>query len=150
MSAGAFIGHVAQAVGVNVQTVRYYERLGLLPRPERTAAGYRIYAPETTARLRFIKRAQALGFSLEEIREILRVEYEGRSPCECVQRLLEEKLERVEREMAALRRFRRELRKTLARSQKLPRLPHSASAICPIIEIQPSPHKKKRKGGEKR
>lgn len=149
MSEVALIGKVARAAGVNVQTVRYYERLGLLPRPGRTAAGYRLYTPEATARLRFIKRAQALGFSLGEVKEILRLRYEGRSPCECVRGLLEQKLAQVEREMAALTRFRQELGHTLKRSQKLARLPHSASAICPIIENQPSNHRK-RKEREKR
>lgn len=149
MSQGTFIGQLARAAGINVQTVRYYERLGLLPRPQRTAAGYRVYPSETTFRLRFIKQAQALGFSLEEVKEILRLKYDGRSPCECVRGLLEGKLKRVEREMATLVSFRRELRKTLARSKRLPHLPHSASAICPIIQIQPST-RNKRKGGESR
>ncbi|MFQ5723780.1 MAG: heavy metal-responsive transcriptional regulator [Terriglobia bacterium] len=137
MRNGTFIGRVAQAAGVNVQTVRFYERVGLLPRPARTPSGYRLYPPETPDRLQFIKQAQALGFSLEEIKEILRLKYGGRSPCDCVRGLLEEKLRRVEQEMGALQRFRQELRRVLARSQRLPRLPHRASAICPIIQIQP-------------
>lgn len=149
MGKAAFIGQVAESADVQVQTIRYYERLGLIPPPQRSDSGYRLYSPEATARLRFIKQAQALGFSLDEVKEILRLKYGSRSPCECVRRLLGEKLARVDREMAALRRFRRELRKTLARSQRRPRLPHAASAICPIIQIQPSP-RKKRKGGEKR
>jgi len=136
MGNGARIGQVARAAGVNVQTVRYYERAGLLPRPPRTPSGYRIYSPEAGARLRFIKQAQAVGFSLEEVREILRLKYNGRSPCECVRGKLEEKLVRVEREMEMLRRFRSELRRTLARARKLPHLSHRASAICPIIEIR--------------
>ncbi|MDA2914784.1 MerR family DNA-binding protein, partial [Acidobacteriia bacterium AH_259_A11_L15] len=93
--------------------------------------------------LRFIKQAQALGFSLEEIKEILRLKYGGRSPCDCVRGLLEEKLRRVEQEMAALQRFRQELKRVLARSRTLPRLPHRASAICPIIQIQPIASAKK-------
>jgi len=137
---------VARTAGVSVQTVRYYERAGLLPRPPRTPSGYRIYSPEAAARLRFIKQAQAVGFSLEEVREILRLKYNGRSPCECVRGMLEEKLVRVEREMETLRRFRNELRQTLGRARKLPHLPHSASAICPIIEIQST----KKPRGEKR
>jgi len=148
MGNGARIGQVARAAGVNVQTVRYYERAGLLPRAARTPSGYRVYGPETAARLRFIKHAQALGFSLEEVREILRLRYDGRSPCECVRGKLEEKLERVEREMAALRRFRQELHRTLARARQLPHLPHRASAICPIIESRAT--KRTNAGGERR
>lgn len=142
----ARIGQLARTAGVSVQTVRYYERAGLLPRPPRTPSGYRVYSPEASVRLRFIKQAQAVGFSLEEVREILRLKYNGRSPCECVRGMLEEKLERVEREMAALRRFRRELGRTLARARKLPHLSHRASTICPIIEIGTA----KKLGGDKR
>ena len=150
MSEGALIGQAARAAGVGVQTLRYYERLRLLPRPQRTAAGYRVYAPEAIARLRFIKRAQAVGFSLEEIKEILRLKYEGRSPCECVRGWLRQKLERVEQEVRELARFRRELRATLRRSEKLARLPHRASAICPIIETLPARQNQNSRGGEKR
>lgn len=149
MSHTAFIGQVARTVGLNVQTVRYYERLGLLPAAPRRESGYRVYPPETAERLRFIRQAQAAGFRLDEIKEILRLKYSGQSPCNCVRGLLEQKLEQVEREMAELAAFRRELRKTLKRSEKLPRLPHTASAICPIIETLPSRQHKKRRGGEK-
>lgn len=64
-------GEVAERVGVSLHTVRYYEERGLLPEPPRTPAGYRQYGPEHVAHLRFIKRAQELGFTLEEIRELL-------------------------------------------------------------------------------
>ena len=137
MSGHLFIGKVAGTAGVGVQTVRYYERLGLLPPADRMASGYRVYRAEAVERLRFIRQAQAVGFRLEEIREILRIKYAGRSPCDCVRGLLERKLEQVERQMVELARFRRELRQTLKKSQALPRLPHSASVICPIIQTQP-------------
>lgn len=65
------IGRVAREGGVNLETIRYYEREGLLPKPPRTTAGYRMFPKDTTRRLRFIKRAQELGFSLKEIRELL-------------------------------------------------------------------------------
>lgn len=67
------IGTVAAEAGVNVQTLRYYERRGLLPRPARTAAGYRDFAPDTAQQVRFIKRAQELGFTLKEVQELLRL-----------------------------------------------------------------------------
>ena len=149
MSTTAFIGQVARRAGVSVHTVRYYEHLGLLPQVQRTTSGYRVYSPETFERLRFIRKAQALGFRLDEIKEILRLKYAAQSPCNCVRGLLRRKLEQVEREMAELVRFRRQLREILKRSQKLPRLPHSASAICPIIQSRPL-QKTKKKGGEKR
>src|SRR3972149_1456098 len=79
-----FIGQLAQLVGVGVDTVRFYERAGLLQRPERTAAGYRLYAPEALARLRFIRKAQALGFTLDEIKRILSLRGQGAATCRCV------------------------------------------------------------------
>lgn len=133
-----FIGQVAKGAGVSVQAVRYYERLGLLPTTNRTPAGYRIYGPESVDRLRFIRQAQGLGFSLDEIKEILRLRYEGQSPCDCVRNLLKKRLETIEHEIRQLVRFRHDLRKTLERSKRLPRLPHRASAICPLIQIETS------------
>ena len=65
------IGHLAKESGVNLETVRYYERRGLLPKPPRNASGYRLFPAEATRRLRFIQRAKELGFSLKEIRELL-------------------------------------------------------------------------------
>lgn len=146
MKETTFIGQTAKAVGVSVQAVRYYERLGMLPAAHRTPAGYRVYGPETFDRLRFIKQAQALGFSLDEIREILRLRYEGRSPCECVRKLLQKRLETIEHQIRQLVRFRHDLRKTLERSKRLPHLPHTASAICPLIQIGPSGREAREKG----
>lgn len=75
-----------------------------------------------------------MGFRLEEIREILRIKYAGQSPCNCVRDMLQQKLKDVEEQLAALASFRRQLRRSLERARTLPRLPHRASAICPLIE----------------
>ncbi|MFQ5927032.1 MAG: heavy metal-responsive transcriptional regulator [Terriglobia bacterium] len=139
-----FVGKVAAAAGISVQTVRYYERLGLLPPTQRRPSGYRVYPREIVDRLRFIRQAQALGFRLEEIREILRMKYAGQAPCDCVRDLLQRKLKQVEEQMAALARFRRQLRRTLQRARTLPRLPHRASVICPIIQSRPSSERKRK------
>jgi DNA-binding transcriptional MerR regulator len=147
MSTQLFIGKVAKAAGVSVQAVRYYERLGLLPPSQRTESGYRVYPPEISERLRFIRQAQAVGLRLEEIREILRIKYVGKSPCNCVRVMLEKKLKKLEEQLAALANFREQLRRTLHRARNLPRLPHRASAICPLIEDMPAV---RQKGGEKR
>ncbi|HKZ52465.1 MAG TPA: heavy metal-responsive transcriptional regulator [Candidatus Acidoferrales bacterium] len=149
MKDGTRIGELARAAGSTVQTIRYYERLGLLPSPARSASGYRLYTREALERLRFIRQAQAARFRLEEIKEILRLRYAGRSPCDCVRKMLEQRLEEVERELADLARFRRVLRRVLNRSQQLPRLPHSASAICPLIETIPSTGRKAKGGKNK-
>lgn len=146
MTDRTFIGKVAAMAGVSVQTVRYYERLGLLPAAHRTESGYRVYSPRAVEPLRFIGQAQAAGFRLDEIREILRLKYAGQSPCDCVRGLLERKLEQVERQMIELGRFRRELRQTMKKSQALPRLPHSASVICPIIQIHPRSERTGKRG----
>ena len=75
------IGEVAAQAAVNIQTLRYYERLGLLPEPERRASGYRSYEPQTVRRVRFIKRAQDLGFTLGEIRELLAMRERAATAC---------------------------------------------------------------------
>ena len=150
MKETAFIGRVAKAAGVSVQAVRFYERLGLLPAAQRTVAGYRVYGPDSVDRLQFVKQAQELGFSLDEIREILRLRYEGRSPCECVSKLLQQKLEKIEHDISQLVRFRRDLRKTLERSKKLPHLPHTASSICPLIQIESRQGGQEPKKGKRR
>jgi MerR family copper efflux transcriptional regulator len=145
-----FIGRVARMAGVSVQAVRFYEQLGLLPATQRTPGGYRIYGPESVDRLQFVKQAQELGFSLDEIREILRLKYEGRSPCACVSNLLQKKLEKIEHDIRQLVRFRRELRKTLERSKQLPHLPHKASSICPLIQVESRQSGKEEKRGKRR
>jgi len=71
------IGHVALAAGVNVETVRYYLRRGLVSLPPKRARGFRYYTPETASRVRFIKRAQALGMSLKEVQRLLRLDAKG-------------------------------------------------------------------------
>src|SRR5260370_33053502 len=141
MEEKAFIGQVARTAGVSVQEAGFYEQLGPMPTDQRTPAGYRVYGPDSVERVRFVKQAQELGFSLDEIREILRLRYEGRSPCACVSKLLQQKLEKIEHDIKQLVRFRRDLRRTLWRSYKLHRVPHTASSICPLIQIE------SRKGG---
>jgi DNA-binding transcriptional MerR regulator len=73
------VGAVAKAAGVGVQTLHYYERLGLLPKPERSAGNYRLYSSEAVRRVRFIKKAQAVGLTLEETKQIL--DLEGSRAC---------------------------------------------------------------------
>lgn len=79
------IGEVAAQAAVNVQTLRFYERLGLVPKPIRSPSGYRIYEPQTVRRVRFIKRAQDLGFTLGEISELLAMRERAATACEQVE-----------------------------------------------------------------
>jgi DNA-binding transcriptional MerR regulator len=107
------IGQLGQATDTKVETIRYYEKIGLLPAPRRTAGNYRSYAAEHLQRLGFIRRARELGFAIEEVRELLELAAHGERPCEDVDRVVASHLEATERKIEALMRLRRELRHTL-------------------------------------
>lgn len=152
MGQGIYIGQIAEGAGLTPQAIRFYEKLGLIDSPERTTTGYRVYSPQTRERVRFIKRAQALGFSLDEIREILRLKHGRQSPCDCVREMLTRKLVALREQMAEMERMRREIESSLRASRRLSRLPHEASLICPLIQIQTSARARnsRKKGGERR
>ncbi len=107
------IGQLGQATDTKVETIRYYEKIGLLPAPRRTTGNYRSYAVEHLQRLGFIRRARELGFAIEEVRELLKLAAHGDRPCEEVDLLVVRHLEATERKIEALMRLRRELRHTL-------------------------------------
>ena len=108
------IGEVAEATGISVEALRFYERRGLLGRPARTASGYRAYDEAVLERLAFIKRAQAIGFSLDEIAEILEMRGQGQAPCVEVREAARRKLAELDVRLRELRRYRSELARTLA------------------------------------
>ena len=105
---------LANEGGVNVETIRYYERHGLLPRPPRTASGYRIFSENAVKRLRFIKHAQALGFSLKEIKELLDIQVKRNSSCADVRRKAQAKIADVDEKIRHLQAIRRSLVKITA------------------------------------
>lgn len=107
------IGQLAKSAGVHIQTVRYYERLHLLGPAARASSGYRLYGPEEERRLRFIKNAQALGFTLHEIDELLDLRVSSRTRCSDVQRKAEAKLRHVEAKVKDLQALARSLRKLI-------------------------------------
>ncbi|HEU4585219.1 MAG TPA: heavy metal-responsive transcriptional regulator [Gemmatimonadaceae bacterium] len=123
------IGELAGAVGVNVQTVRYYERRGLLPKPKRRASGYREYMASDIARLEFIRRAQALGFTLSEIEQLLALRVDPRTTPGDVHRAVEEKIEAVEAKISDLTRIASALRKMAASCHT-----HGPLGECPFLE----------------
>ena len=125
-AATATAGAAAQAARVNVETLRYYERLGLLPRPPRAANGYRLYDAAALKRLRFIRRAQTLGFSLAEVRELLRLD-DGLN-CGAAQSLARAKLDGIGRQLADLRRMQTRLKQTLAECER------GGRTRCPLID----------------
>src|SRR6516225_4443730 len=96
------ISRLAQLGGVNLETIRYYEREGLLPKPPRTEAGYRLFPSETARRLRFIKRAQELGFSLGEIRELLTLRMKPGTKREHIRSRAEAKITDIEQKIRTL------------------------------------------------
>jgi MerR family mercuric resistance operon transcriptional regulator len=125
------IGEVARDSGVGVEALRFYERSGLLPRPGRTAGGYRLYDGRVLERLAFIKQAQTLGFSLHEIRRIIQDAEAGRSPCDEVREIVRRRLGELDRHMRDLRRHRKELAATLEIWDQVGRAP---GHICGLIE----------------
>jgi DNA-binding transcriptional MerR regulator len=126
------IGNVAERTGVSVATIRYYESIGLLARPARSTAGYRRYTDATVDELRFIRKAQALGFSLEEIAEILKVSRTGQAPCAQVLDLARQHLTAVEERIRQLQRFREQLAAEIAKwdGKRQP----ACDGLCQIIE----------------
>ena len=122
------IGEVAEEAGVNIQTLRYYERRGLLARPRRSDSGYRAYVPQTVDSVRFIKRAQELGFTLAEIETLLDLSRGGPVDCDRARELATDKIGELDRKIASLRAMRRSL-ESLVASCSLPRKQRD----CPLI-----------------
>lgn len=125
------IGKLATAAGVRVSTVRYYEQRGLLEPDSRTAASYRLYGPASVERLRFIRAAQASGFTLDDIGTLLEIRSGARDPCAEVQTILERRLERVDEQLADLTR----VHGVLVESIQQCRAPHEEGCCVVIDEL---------------
>jgi len=122
-------GHLAKAAGVNVETIRYYERRGLIPPPPRKSSGYRLWPIETIKRIRFIKHAQQLGFSLKEISELLSLRADSTISCAEIKKIADEKIADIDQKISSLLKIRQALKEL---SESCPgRGPISE---CPIIE----------------
>jgi len=135
------IGEVSKRSGVGVEALRFYEKGGLLDRPSRTYGGYRVYGEEVLERLTFIKRAQALGFSLDEIKRIIADARKGESPCDEVREIVRRRMAELDERMRELRRHRKELKSTLEEWDKVGRAP---GHICGLIEgsdVEPAHHR---------
>jgi MerR family mercuric resistance operon transcriptional regulator len=122
------IGKLAGHTGTNVETIRYYERMGLWAAPARSAGGYRLYGTEHLKRLNFIRRARLLGFSIGEVRTLLRLADERRRPCTEVRGVAEAHLADVRNKIADLRTMERVLKETVARCAA------GAGSHCPLID----------------
>jgi len=122
------IGKLAKNVGIAAGTLRYYEQLGLLPPAQRTAAGYRVYGAGAATRLRFIRRAQALGFSLEEVAELLALSDNPRARARDVKRVTQAKIADIAQRIDALERMKQGLATLEAHCSG-----HGHTGACPIL-----------------
>ncbi len=122
------IGTLAKRAGVGAGTLRYYERLGLLQPEERTPAGYRVYRSDAARRLRFIRRAQALGFSLEEIAALLALSDNPKGRARDVKRLTAEKIRDIDARLRDLQRMKEALEELADHCDG-----HGSTAECPIL-----------------
>ena len=123
---GLKIGEVAERGGVNLQTIRYYEREMLLPDPPRLPSGYRVYPEQTVRRVRFIKRAQEIGFSLAEIRGLLAIRIDADRDSSEVRTLAEAKITDIEKKIQTLRQMKKVLSRITGRCSG----PSSSSRRC--------------------
>lgn len=128
------IGELAKRAGVTVQTVRFYERLGLLPEPQRKDSGYRVYSGPDLKRLLFVRQAKSVAFSLEEIRNILWMRERGHCPCGEVVNTAERHLRAVEEQIRQLSKFRDGLSRAVKQWKKSGKPTLSADAFCVLIE----------------
>ncbi len=122
------IGELASATGTKVETVRYYEKICLLPPPARTSANYRAYGGEQLARLSFIRRARDLGFTLEAVRELLTLSDDKAQSCEAVDGIARVHLAEIDRKVTDLTALRNELDRVIGSCR------HGTVADCKIIE----------------
>lgn len=134
MGASFQIGQVARKTGLSVDAIRYYEREGLLPPPSRTQGGYRLYREREVGDLEFIRRAQQLGFSLGEIRELISIQMRRQEACAHVRDLIAQKLSVVRGKIADLQRLEAGLAAALRQCGKALRQPAAQRDSCPVLE----------------
>jgi MerR family transcriptional regulator, copper efflux regulator len=127
------IGGLAKLAGVKPDTIRFYERSGLLPKPQRMASGYRVYDEAALSQVRFIRKAQSLGFTLDEVRRILSLRGHGRETCRCVAAMAEATLAETKTKLGELQKFHDALAANLKRWRRQTRGPMAAE-FCALIE----------------
>ena len=149
MKATYRIGEIAAKIGVQPESIRYYERIGLLPKPKRGASGYRVFTAEHVERAALIKKMQALGFSLEEIRGMLELKFtderseckpdraqpsrDGHS-CQHVRNGLREKLKAIDRQIEHLKEFRNDVEQALKNCERSLEV-HASGDFCPVLQV---------------
>jgi MerR family transcriptional regulator, mercuric resistance operon regulatory protein len=123
------IGQLSRLTGVNIETVRYYERIKILPSPPRSASGRRIYDSTHVRALAFIRRSRELGFSLEQIRALMRLSGPEKATCQEVRQIASHHLEHLRAKLSDLKKLERVLAKTVARCSG------GLAPDCPVLEI---------------
>lgn len=125
------IGEVSKQSGIGVEALRFYEKSGLLDRPGRTSAGYRLYDSGVLERLAFIKQAQVLGFTLDEIKQLIAHKQAGENPCAEVRAIVKSRLVELDERIEQMRRYRAELAAELAEWEKTG---EAEGHVCGLIE----------------
>ena len=133
------IGEVSQLSGIGIEALRFYERSGLLGNPVRSESNYRLYDEGVLERLTFIKKAQTLGFSLDEIGRIIKDAQSGASPCDDVREIVRRRLDELDGRMREMRRYRKELAETLSEWDKIGRAPGHICGLIESADIENSP-----------
>ena len=133
------IGELAERLELNPRTIRFYERIGVMPEPERTPSGYRDYSEADEERLRFVRLAQSLGLSLDDIREVLALRERGEAPCRYVRAVISEQARAIEERIGELERLRGELRRLERVARDLPEEAPDDGCVCHILEKEHSP-----------
>lgn len=126
---GVSISKIAELTGSNIETVRYYERIGVMPMPGRTSGGHRLYTPDQIKRLRFIRRTRDLGFTLDEIRNLLHLVDEHSYTCDDIRDIVSAHLAKMRGKIKDLRRLEKSLREMVATCDR------GAVPECPILEV---------------
>ena len=131
---GLRVGELAETVGLSPDTIRYYERTGLLPPPARTPAGYRAYGADAVDRLKFIQGAQRLGLRLRDIADLLAIRDTGTCPCEPAEQLLRRRMTELDAEMARLAALRRQMQAMVDSLPAAECPPPSPGTWCPPVK----------------
>jgi len=128
------ISELADRAGVTSKTLRYYERIGVLPAPSRSASGYRDYRPAALDRLGFIRASQAVGLSLGEIRQVVALRDRGETPCDHVYRLLQRRTAELDERINELQALRRDLQALTKRARRLDPANCDPRGVCHLIQ----------------
>jgi MerR family transcriptional regulator, mercuric resistance operon regulatory protein len=123
------IGRLSKLTGVNIETIRYYEKIGVLPKVARTASGHRLYGVAETRILAFIRRARELGFSLDEVRALLRLGGPETASCREVRKIATHHRDKIRARIGDLRRLERLLSRTIAQCTG------TTAPICPVLDV---------------